>query len=50
MIKFASEEVRTQFHSLRVELQKDWERIAAEFFEQGKTLKIYYIEEVMPVN
>lgn len=48
MIQFVSEEVRTQFHLLSPERQKQWEEMASSFYSRGFVIKIYYIEEVFP--
>lgn len=48
MIQFASEEIRTAFHSLPVAKQIEWEKMAAAFYEKGQIIKIYYIEEFLP--
>lgn len=48
MIEFVSEEIRTVFHSLPVERQKEWQDMATRFLERGFVMRIYYIEEVFP--
>lgn len=48
MIEFVSEEIRTQFHLLPAEDQKLWEELARKFLENGRTFKIYYVDQPTP--
>lgn len=44
MIKFSSEAVRTAFHSLPLDKQREWQMIAERFLAKGKSLTIHFIE------
>lgn len=48
MLEFGSEEVRTQFHLLSPEAQKEWNEMALRFAKKGMTIEIQYIEEIVP--
>lgn len=44
MIEFLSEDIRTLFHSLPVETQKEWMSLAAKYLSEGKVVLINNIE------
>lgn len=43
MIQFLDELVRTRFHSLSVDKQKEWSDIAEQFLKSGKFVTILFI-------
>lgn len=48
MIEFVSEVMRTQFHLLPIETQKEWESMAKSLQKKGHRLVVDYIEQVTP--
>lgn len=48
MIQFQSEEVRTQFHLLPIDLQKWWNDQARSLAKTGSIIIIRYVEEIIP--
>lgn len=46
MISFLNNDVRTQFHTLPIDKQKEWMSIAEDYDDRGFDLKILYVERV----
>jgi len=48
MIHFLNEDIRTRFHCIPIERQRDWETVAAVYEHKGYRLMITFIEAEGP--
>lgn len=45
MLEFANEMIRSRFHALDVDRQREWNAIAEDFLKRGKVIHVQWIED-----